>query len=551
MPNEQFARGIWAGFARTEEPFQAPNGMQENLRIIDDHIALHTLSAPIAPTGDYPADAPDGAGQIYTDGSYAVYNAGSWKAYPPSIGITAVQVGNGERWFCVGAGWLSASDATTFLQLGDGTTPRSWLAKMRDQLSAYDYPADGAGNGDATQQINAAIANLGYRDAIDLVGGTFKVQSLNNPLGRRFKGGAIEKEDPHGGRVRVNSYADEGKLVFGHEYRYRLFERIKVGGDLRIYIYGDSTVATHEHGGGYAGPDFEPQVLLANYLIRVKGVRNNIAIVNRGKGGTRVVDMDAIPDIDEENGSTDVFIIKYGINDAQDGVDGFAANLRAKLAEIRANPHGTVDQLLIVLMGPSATYDPQHGRASPWYERIRGIYEAAARDYKCLYADTYAYLRDVDWAAGKMMSDDFGNGQGVHPTEVMQGMIWGWLADILIGESDMLPYASDEWVPLTLLNGWTYYGEGTSAPYASMSRDGWVSLRGVIKGGPVGANEPFAQLPAAMVPTITELFPGSSANGPCVIRVRNNSGVGIVDQGDGNASTTYTSLSGIRFKVRG
>ncbi|MCA8045467.1 SGNH/GDSL hydrolase family protein [Burkholderia arboris] len=413
------------------------------------------------------------------------------------------------------------------------------------------YGAEGDGvTFDTTPIAESISASLGDQGVINTQGKSYLVASYSNPLGKRFTGGGkLLANDPHGGLVQLNSYGDDGKVFFGKEYLYRLFLRLKSGGNLTMFLYGDSTVATAAQGGGYAGPNFEPQVLLPDYLIRVKGVRNNIACINRGVAGTRVVQMNAIPDIDVIGGTTDVFIIKYGINDAQDGVQGFATNLRAQLAAIRANSHGTVDQLAIVLVGPSATYDPQHGRASPWYESIRGIYVQAARDFQCAYFDTYAYLRDINWAAGKMMSDDFGNGQGVHPTEIMQTMIWGGLTDCLLGDCDMHPYTSDAWQAITLGDGWANYGSGYSNAYASMSRDGWVSLRGMIMSGTIGANRQIAPLPLpVMIPSVAEHFPCSTAAGFCSIRINTN---GYIEQADGNASATYTSLSGIRFKPRG
>ena len=411
------------------------------------------------------------------------------------------------------------------------------------------------GHGDGVTNDDAAVAAAltaapGDQGVIDTSGKSYLVTGASNPYGKRFIGGGkLLANDPHGGQVQLNSYGDDGKLYFGKEYLYRVYQRLKVnGGNLTVFLYGDSTVATAANGGGYAGPNFEPQNLLPQYWVRNVGMRLNISITNRAIGGTRVAQMNAVPDIDDVGGTTDLFIIKYGINDAQDGVAGFAANLDAQLAGIRANSHGTVDQLAIVLMGPSATYDPQHGRASPWYEASQGVIKAMARKYQCFYFDTYAYLRDIAWAAGKMMSDDFGNGQGVHPTEIMQTMIWGGLTDAMFGQNDLIPYVSDAWQPITLANGWTYYGSTFPGTYASLSRDGWVSVRGLSTGGTVSANQQIAALPAGMTPKYTELFVCATASGPCMLRVNTN---GNIEQADGNASTTYTSLSGIRYKVQG
>lgn len=105
MASTQLARGIWTGFAPTEDPFQAPNGMSENLRLIDDHLALYTLAAPVPATTALPTDVRPGAGQIFGNGSYAVFNAGSWTAYPARTGMWAIELGPKTQYVNIGTGW--------------------------------------------------------------------------------------------------------------------------------------------------------------------------------------------------------------------------------------------------------------------------------------------------------------------------------------------------------------------------------------------------------------------------------------------------------------
>lgn len=430
-----------------------------------------------------------------------------------------------------------------------GATQRAAQDKLAEKLSVYDLAgADGTGATDSTAAIQASIDSIFGRDEIDLVGGTFTVGDISNPRGVHLSGGTVRRADPHGGFVQVNTYADDGKTFIGKEYLYRLFLRMRVGGDLTGYLFGDSTVATAANGGVYNDTNYEPQKLLVEYLVRTKGVRNNINLFNFGVGGTRVSQMDATPYI-SYSGTTDLFIIKYGINDAQDGFDGFATNLRQKLAEIRAHPYGGIKDLAVILIGPNSTYDPGHGRSSTWYEKLRGIYVQAARDYGCAYFDTYAHLLRVDWTADNLMDNPFGDGQTVHPLDIMQNMIWGGMIDSAITDSEMTPYASDAWKALTMLNGWEYYGSGFAEAEVSMSRDGWVSLRGLIKSGTVGVNTAVAQISDnIMHPKSVETFVVTTATGTCSLRVNID---GKIEQQDGNASATYTSLSGIRFKARG
>jgi hypothetical protein len=150
MPNHQFAHGLFAGFGTIENPFQSPNGMEENLRLLDDHIALHTLAEPQEPGTAYPGTASDGDAQIYTDGSYAVLNGGAWKLYPPRAGLIATCIGQGS-WRNSGHGWEDAVPlhSLVFLQAGVGSVPRRMDEKLWDlAINPEDKGAVGDGRDD-------------------------------------------------------------------------------------------------------------------------------------------------------------------------------------------------------------------------------------------------------------------------------------------------------------------------------------------------------------------------------------------------------------------
>lgn len=108
--SNQLARGLWTGFTSTDAPFQGPNAMTDNLRLIDDHLGLYTLLAPVAPGTALPVSPADGDGQIYTDGTYAVFNGGAWVAYPARAGIGACLVDGTNFWRCSGTAWISLRD---------------------------------------------------------------------------------------------------------------------------------------------------------------------------------------------------------------------------------------------------------------------------------------------------------------------------------------------------------------------------------------------------------------------------------------------------------
>ena len=425
----------------------------------------------------------------------------------------------------------------------------SGLIRAGAGVSLRGKGAAGNGAGDDQAAIIRALASVPDTGQIETDGLQYRTTNYANILGKQFTGGGlIVKPDSHGGVVAMNTYVDAGKHIIGRENMYRFHKRLEVGGTLTGLIKGDSTAATLANGGGYAGPEFEPQILIADYLTRVKGVRNNISLTNYAVGGTRVNQMNNFVGVDQVNGSTDFVIISYGINDAQDGVQGFALNLDVKLTELRGNPYCRPDNLTVILKGPNATYDPGHGRSSAWYEQIRGVYEAAARKHNCVFYDTYARFKSVEWTATHMMDNPFSDGQTVHPLRIFQNMIWGDLIDSLLGESEMLVYSKDDWRPLIQMGAWTNYDNGWAPASASMSRDGWVSLRGLIKGGTVGTGAAVAQLPTGFFPYVTEMFEVAKDGGRCSMRVAID---GRIEQQDNSASQIYTSLSGIRFKAKG
>jgi hypothetical protein len=69
----------------------------------------------------------------------------------------------------------------------------------------------------------------------------------------------------------------------------------------------------------------------------------------------------------------------------------------------------------------------------------------------------------------------------------------------------------DTWHAPALLNGWTNYGSGFAPAGYTITEDGWVRLRGLIKGGAIGTtlDKPIFQLPASPInyrPAVRQLF---------------------------------------------
>lgn len=334
-----------------------------------------------------------------------------------------------------------------------GYKNRTVYSRLSDRASFEDAAPAGDGATDDLAKMNAMIASAPTRE-IMLANKQYRVSARpTNPLGIEFEGKGVVGLPITGGLQQLNSYADKHKYAIGKEYLNRCYQYLELGqsgsaGTLRVFMYGDSTVA----GGQGEGGQYLPHVVVQRNALQ-KGI-GNIAVTNRGVSGTKISDMNAIPDISPTSG---LFIIKYGINDGTNPeatrLTTFATDLRAKLAQIRATTNGGLDRLAILLVGPNSTSDTPNGRDERWYEQLRGIYVQAARDYQCAYFDTYAWLKDSRGAASLWMDNPYGDGRAIHPLNAMNAWIWGGIWDWAFSFSDVSSYRSNQFTNVGAVNG--------------------------------------------------------------------------------------------------
>lgn len=306
--------------------------------------------------------------------------------------------------------------------------------------SVKDFGAIGNDAGDELTAINAALVDPIKH--ILLPTGEYRVSANpTNIYGNQFLGNGVIKKPITGGYQQLNSYADEVfEYGFGREYLWKFLNDIKNYKTVNtiVQVYGDSTIAGSNQTTPYLVQNLIP------YLYRIKGIPSSIQIANFGVSGTSIGSLDAI-----SHGGSDrsLIIIKYGINDGylsqhpmETRLNTFATTLRAKLAEYRASyPVVGTNSASVLLVGPNSTSDTPFGRDEYWYEQLRGIYIQAARDYKCAYFDTYAFLKDARGFAGTSFDDPYGDGRAIHPGDLMHAQIWGGIFDWIIGPSDT-PY---------------------------------------------------------------------------------------------------------------
>lgn len=394
------------------------------------------------------------------------------------------------KWLSVGAAVIGsqqdgAGDALVAVkQPFSGATVRTQHDKNAETVSLTDFSVAGDGSTDDTAGINAAIASLGT------TGGTVLIPKYVNGFERRYlvpdwskivnpygvqligKGSVVSAESV-GGYTQRNLYGNQFKVSYGHEYLYRVYKRMELGQQAQVFLFGDSTV----QGGNGEDAAYSTGTLVFD-MFQAAGL--NVNITNRGVAGTSWYQMDAVPDI---SATSDLFIIKYGINDggtpgSGDRFANYAASIRSKLAQIRSTTNGGVNTLSIIVVGPNSTNDTQHNRDALWYEPQREIILQACRDYQCAYFDTYGMMPDVKNAAGFAMDNPFSNGQGVHPMNTMQSWIWGNVLNTFFSA-----YATEKYRSNNFLNVSSSAGTPNVATVLTNYKKGTSFYRVTVAGG--------------------------------------------------------------------
>ncbi|MGN0026789.1 MAG: GDSL-type esterase/lipase family protein, partial [Clostridium sp.] len=252
----------------------------------------------------------------------------------------------------------------------------------------------------------------------------------------------------------IAKFNQEG-LVFGQEYLNPFHTKVKAwnfpewvqpNNKLKVVFSGDST--TENYSGVYGGLDtYLEQFASADGLYMI----NAICKGHSGEDTEHWNNKYAVADVTDTNNKPDLYIIRWGINDPYySKVDNsnlgeqttpnpnrrtateFNASLRAGLQKIRAQRPYT--DLPIVLMTPSSTNDVPNGRDSAWYESIIPYIRQAARDFQCVFIDTYQYLYDSTNAIDTM-DNPYSDGRHIHPNEMRNSWIVGLIYETILPKS--------------------------------------------------------------------------------------------------------------------
>lgn len=322
--------------------------------------------------------------------------------------------------------------------------------------------------------VTQAVSVLHLRN-----GGKYLVPSLSNPLGRQVVGKGQLLKSVTGGKEMQNSYVDAYQRMTGQENLAVWFKvLLQPSRSPKIVFSGDSTTA-----GDGTSANFKIHLLVKNGL-KERGLQTNYGVIsiNKGHSGDTAAQWAATYVTQDIEDNPDLYVVRWGINDVKD-VATFAANLRAGLTTYRnTKPFGISS---ILLMMPNSTYDIPNGRDAKWYEQLRDVYVQAARDFKCAFLDTYAITQNSKGLAGILMDDPYGDGRGIHPNDMMNAIIAGYIVDTIAPVGAVAPYSRNRVVS-------TSGGESStiSASLLPSQYDGLVSFIRVLpaNGWPLDGN---------------------------------------------------------------
>lgn len=320
-------------------------------------------------------------------------------------------------------------------QFANGNVNKSTWGNLLSNVKVNGAKGDGVAD-DTTAIQDAINAN----SMVGVPSGKYKVSSLSNPFGNFFLGSGLVYSDDGTNRVAINSFADQHQHVFGREYLSAFHKKLLAGNATTIVFSGDSTTFGAGVSAGYTVDG-----LIKEYI--AKDGLTDVTLSNRGQSGADTEQWVNTYLAGDLAANPDLLVLRWGINDpgydksgniaaagatgdaTRRTVDDFKNSLRSGLATIRTSK--TLSRLSIVLMSPNSTYDTPNRRDSLWYEQINGVIRQAARDYQCVFIDTYAQFQD-SVNGTDYMDAPYGDQRHVHPADVMNVWITSTLYDVIM-----------------------------------------------------------------------------------------------------------------------
>lgn len=307
-----------------------------------------------------------------------------------------------------------------------GIAKGAWVAVGASAVTDMAKRAGAVANG-----IQDAINNSQPWQTVLTINDDETVASLSNDYGVEIDARRGRVIDTSG--VQLSTYAEpKSRFVIGREYLWAIHKRmvnssINANGTATIVWSGDST--TNGVNAGAWNPSS-----IANELRFTYGIPS-VKNYNEGHNAKTMVDWGywyVNQDIAAYPGM-DCYVLRWGINDG--GVtsyEDFVKALRDGLTTLRT--WKSVESLSVILMMPNTTSDTTTGKDEKWYEQISGALRQAARDFKCVFFDTYAIWRDArGYAPGAWLDDPYSDNRGIHPDYLFNAQIIGDVCELLYG----------------------------------------------------------------------------------------------------------------------
>ncbi len=208
-------------------------------------------------------------------------------------------------------------------------------------------------------------------------------------------------------------------LGFGWEYLYHIRDmwmRIFLGTSNTapvIVLAGDSNM----NGDGVQNQIFKPEYGIINAFVTAGFGKPDVRKMSVAGSNVKQWVLDTLPG--QLAANPDVFILRAPLINGGPGVrDSAEYWIRRGLDSVRAHGKDMNNRTCIIEM-TSATPD------SAWYLSIQPWLRVVARDYQCVYIDTWTMWRD-NAHGGDNWTD-----AGFHPTDVLSMAIVGQMADVI------------------------------------------------------------------------------------------------------------------------
>lgn len=228
-------------------------------------------------------------------------------------------------------------------------------------------------------------------------------------------------------------YYPDKNIIFGQEYLSHFHKRIMNKSSNIITFSGDSTT------NGYNVLDEFKIDKLFLEMTKDNGLEN-ITTINRGFNNATVSQWANTYAQGDVNSNPNLLIARWGINSLpEQNPSKFEQDMRNALTIIRNQKD--ITQLSIVLMSPNSTSDPNNYRDMKQQKEINHIIRKLAREFRCVFIDTFAMFYDSvnshDWM------DNMQNANiHLHPSEVMNLWITSAIFDVVFPSNIVSKYGN-------------------------------------------------------------------------------------------------------------